>query len=111
MARINPHGGAMTTPQIEDLTKARKSKFVHFRWLLFIWLAAVTAIHAGTKTDLGTPMYGLFGAFILSQVLLWALPQKYYEGLNVLNAIFLLDLNFVLLGFGISNQLQPELLM
>ena len=101
----------MKRVQEDVLAQGRKSKFVHFRWLLFIWLGAVAAIHAGTKTELGAPIYVLFGAFVLSQAFLWALPLRYYEGLNVLNAIFLLDMNFVLLGFAISHQLQSELML
>jgi len=101
----------MNVAQLETATAARKSRFFHFRWLLFIWLGAVAALHAGTKSDLGAPVYLLFAAFLLSQGLLWALPLRHFEGLKVPNAIFLLDLNFVLLGVGISNQLHSELLM
>ena len=101
-------------PKIDAMAealKSRKAKFVHFRWLLFMWLGAVAALHSGTRTELGGGVYGLFLLFVVSQAVLWALPPRFYDGMKVLNAIFLLDLNFVLLGFWVSNQLQPELMI
>jgi PAS domain-containing protein len=101
----------MKALQIEAALRDRKMKFANFRWLLFIWLGALAAIKVGTRAELGTEVYLLLGLFLASQFTLISLPTRYFEGLKILNAIFLLDLNFILAGIWVSNQLQPELLV
>jgi PAS domain-containing protein len=111
-AELNPQEEAMTKPvQIETVLKDRKTKFVNFRWLLFIWLGAVAALKVGTPADLSASAYLLLGLFLASQMALNTLPSRYFDGMKILNAIFLLDMNFVLAGFWAFNMLQGELLI
>lgn len=101
----------MTPDDLVRRIKARRFNFVNFRWLLFIWLGAV--IWYRTQHDIPVDLKNslLLGAVLLSQAVLLIMPLKYFEGLRFFYAIFLLDLNFILLSFWFTDQMQMDLVM
>jgi hypothetical protein len=101
----------MNQEDILNHLKTRRTNFVLFRWLLFIWLGALEAYKAGHGIPLDMKSEMLMGVILLSQIVLAKLPLKYFEGLKVFYAIFLLDLNFILLGFWFTGQMQTDLVM
>jgi hypothetical protein len=104
-------GQAMNQEDILNHLKARRTNFVLFRWLLFIWLGALEAYKAGHGIPMDLKSELLLAGILLSQVLLAKIPLKYFEGLKVFYAIFLFDLNVILLGFWFTGQMQTDLVM
>lgn len=101
----------MASPKFETVLNDRKSRFVNFRWLLAFWLAALTYLSIQGHLNATAPAYAIVCFFVVSQFTLQALPTKYFDGIGILNAIFLLDVNFIIAGFWATNQLQPEMMV
>ncbi len=91
--------------------KVRKRTFFLFRWLLFIWLGADLVYHLQTHTVDQAWGEGLLLALSLSQAVLWFLPAKAFEGMRLVNALFLLDLNLILLGLWSLGLMRADLVM
>ena len=50
-------------------------------------------------------------ALVVSQAVLWSLPSKMFEGMRMIIAIFLMDLNLVLCGLWATGLMQADLVM
>jgi hypothetical protein len=94
-----------------DYLAIRKSHFLQFRWLLVIWAMAVLASGARDGGIGQTQAWILIGILAASQVLLWSLPFRFFEGMWLTNGLFLFDLNLIILCLHALGKLQSELMV
>lgn len=97
-------------PDLPASLESRRTQFLSFRWLLFIWAGALNLVQPQAREHFGS-ILTLLGAIALSQALLKLAPQKYLEGTKVLTAIFLLDITFMVGSLELAGKNNPGLMV
>jgi PAS domain-containing protein len=92
---------------IKENKKPGTEWIVEMRWVLFIWMAGVIYLHL-------LPEDFVFGAvllvmFAVTQLAATALKNRIKKTVYLHNAVFLMDINFVLAALWTTGQLSSEL--